>query len=624
MNLVLLLLLSAALVSIQCFLGGTRLIYGLLPYAFLGAAAAASLKAVRKPMVKPACACLVSALLLGGYVIGRAAFSPHPYLARPDAFLAAAALSIYFVTAIYLPQARFRTLLAFALFGTAVGHVLVGAIQFTEGNGFMILGFTRPGIYASRASGMLANPNHLAGFLEAVGLIALSYTIWGRFKTSTKMLIAYLALICVIGVALSGSRGGYLSLTAGLIVFALLSIRTVRIYNEARFSITFLGAAAGLIALVGTSVALMKLSPSLQERLHQIDEVSWNVRWYNWQSAMDQYRLSPLIGTGAGTHLTYGRLFRKAPIQGDPRHAHSDYLEFIAEYGAVGGILAAAFLLIHLQVGLKNAREIALSRLINSFGPPRTNSMALMIGALSATVALLAHSVVDSGLHTPGNALLAAFLFGILSNAGIHQQSQSKPEAVDTGLRLAVGAIGIGLLAAIVHWLPAERVSNQVRRAFNARQYAACARLAPRAIASDPVNPNNYYYQGEALRLLAADLPEAERAASLDQAIAAFREGLKQYPQSENLWVRLGQALDATQRWREAGEAYDRAVANDPNLGVIYAYYAEHLRLIGDFDGAKKCADTATALAGPRRKKTDLGDPPPILNVGLPAIPAAP
>lgn len=622
MNLVYFLLLSACFVLIQCFIGGTRLIYSFVPFLFAGAAAALSLVSLRRPTIKPSPACVGSALLLGGYVILRALASPNPYFAREDAFLAAAALCVYLLTAIYLAQARFRTGIAFVLFAIAVAHVVVGGIQFTEGNGFMLFGFSRAAAYASRASGMFTSPNQLAGFCEAVGLMALGYTLWGRYRMTGKLIIAYIMLLCLIGLAISGSRGGYISMVVGLCFFALLSVWVVRMYNEARFSISFLGAAGGVIALVGVSVTMINYSPTLKERLLQIDQISKDARWYNWLAAVDQFKLEPVFGTGAGTHLAFARMFRRAPIQTDPQQAHSDYLEFIGEYGAVGGVLAAAFLLIHLGQGFRNIREITERRLMNTYGPPRTNSMALMLGAMGAIAAMLAHSVVDSNLHTPSHALLLAFLFGILSNAGVNQQSQSRPGAIEMYSRGVLGAIGILLLASICYRFHGERLSNQARRALEAHRYTACAQLASQAIEADPLNPENYYYHGEALRALAPSMPEPEQIRCLDQAIAAYKNGLKHFPESENLWIRLGQCLDATQRWEEAEEAYGSAIAYDPNFGVLYTYYAEHLRLAGDPDGAQKCLDAARKLAGPLRKKTDMGDPLSILSGGLKPAPA--
>jgi O-antigen ligase len=580
------------------------LLYSFGPYALVGTVAILSLLSFRKPSTKPSTLCVGSALLLGGYVILRAFFSPNAYLARPDAYLAASALAVYLLTALYLTPSRFRMGVVLALFVVALAHVFVGGMQFTESNGFMLFGFNRESAYSFRASGMLLNPDHLAGFLEAVTLIALSFTVWGRHRLTTKFVIAYLTVGCLIGIAITGSRGGYLSLLAGLVVFVLLSLWVVRMYKETHFSMAFLGGIGGLLILVGCMVGFIKSTPVLNERLVHVDTEAKNVRWYHWLSTVDEFKLSPFFGNGSGTQLYYGRLFRRAQLQTDPQHANNDYLELLAEYGVVGGWLAAAFLIVHLGQGLHSIREITLRRLLNTFGAPRTDTIALTLGSMAAVIAILVHSGMDFNLHLPGNALLFAFIFGVLCNSGINPKDPVSPEKTEVFFRGALGVIGIGLLAAIAFRWHGEELSNQTRLALEMKNYDACARFAALAIQADPANADNYFYQGEALRAAANSTEDAQREGYFKQAIAAYRGGLKYFPQNENLWVNLGQCLDATSQWAEAEKAYNNAIASDPNLGVLYDRYAEHLRLTGDADGAQRCSDTARILnAAPSKAK---------------------
>jgi len=85
-----------------------------------------------------------------------------------------------------------------------------------------------------------------------------------------------------------------------------------------------------------------------------------------WLAAIDQFRKSPAIGTGAGTYLYYGRLFRRIQVQADPVHVHNDYLELLAEYGILGMIAMAVFLAAHTRRGLQNSRWLVYYRLRES------------------------------------------------------------------------------------------------------------------------------------------------------------------------------------------------------------------------------------------------------------------
>src|SRR6202023_2264558 len=90
------------------------------------------------------------------------------------------------------------------------------------------------------------------------------------------------------------------------------------------------------------------------------------------------------------------------------------YLELLAEYGITGSALAALFIFVHLRGGFKGLGEIVRTKLEPAW-ETSSNEAAVVIGALSAIIALLAHSVVDFNFHIPANTLVGAFLFGILA-----------------------------------------------------------------------------------------------------------------------------------------------------------------------------------------------------------------
>ena len=618
MRTALLSLLTAALVLMQCLTGGARLIYSFPAYALLAVAAVISLRSIRKPSVKPCLHCFGATLLLAGYVLLRAWFSPNGYLAEPDAWMAIGCLLVYLLTALYLPQSVYRNWIIWALLVVAIVHTLVGAVQFKDGAGFMLFGFSRSAAFGSRASGMLLCPNHLACFLETMALLALGITLWSRYAGSAKMLTGYIALFCLLGVVLTGSRGGYISLVFGLIIFAALSLWIVGIFHPHRIVMAVIGAIMAVSLVLGLSAELMQNSPAIKNRLHQIGSVSEDMRWYHWLTAVDQFKTSPVLGTGAGTYAYYGRLLRRPEVQIDPKHPHNDYLELLAEYGIVGGILAVLFLAAHIGRGIATAHQIMLRQLGSPF-MIRSATLALTLGALSAIAALLAHSVVDSNLHLPGNALLFAFLFAVLGSPQIERYTEHPASALEIFFRRVLAVLGIAVLVAIAFQFKGKQLSNQARLAFEKRALPECTRLAGLALEKNPGNPETCFYQGEAYRVLVAGgSDERLQKNYFDQAIAAYRTGLRSYPKSENLWTRLGQCLDGTSRFEEAQQAYLNAIATDPNMGILYAYYGAHLRLVGDLAGATRCEKAARELTAAGIDKKGMEDPPSPLQADAP------
>jgi O-antigen ligase len=603
--------LAAALVLTQFLVGGAQLAYSFPGYAMIGLTALGSLISLRRepPVHRLSSGCIATALLLAGYVLVRACFSPNAYLARSDAYLAAACLAVYLMTALYLTQSRYRFWIVGALLAVAVVHAAVGAFHFKTGqNGYLsYTGFYVEPKLNYRASGLLICSNHMAGYLEAMALFALSITFWSRCRMVAKLLAAYLVLTCYAGVIMSMSRGGYLSSTFSLLVFAGLSLWVVRIVNRQRLRVVSLGTAAVLVAVFSILSLLLVQSGLIRGRLNDLAHSTEDVRRFNWLATLDQFKLSPLVGTGSGTHLYYGRLFRRPQIQADPEHAHSDYLEMLAEYGIIGSALALAFLGIHLGAGLRTAREVARGRLCHSPETVCSDTLALTLACLGAVAAIGAHSVVDFNLHIPGNALLFAFVFGILASPG--NDWGEKPALLQTSLRGVLAVLGLGLLVSVALKYPNERWANQSRLALRAHRYDEVSELAQKAIQADPGNPRPYFYRGEAARLIAQRMPNFSLSEPhYEEAIAAYRKGLEYFPQDENLWVRLGQSLDGLTRFEEADEAYRQAVAQDPNLGILYSYYAAHQRLIGEEESAKKCEAAAQALGGGAFLEPNIGE----------------
>ncbi len=587
MNALLALLLGAALVLIQCLIGGTRFVYSFPSYLLIGSGAIAALFFLRRPASKPSSVCVASALALAAYVLLRTAFSPVPYLARSDAFMVAACLLCYLVVVFYLHASRPRLWIVFAILAVAMAHIVFGLIQFRELNGYMPFGFLR-GDPGARASGMLICPNHLAGYLEAAGLLALSLTVWGRLKIWAKLVTGYLAAICLIGMMITGSRGGYLSITVGLLAFVALSAWVVSLYNRQAAVLTLLIALAASVLLLGGTAYTLSFNKHVRDRMILFTQADHDMRVQNWLATFDQIRQAPLLGTGAGTHLWYGRLFRRAPLQSDPMHSHNDYLEMLAEYGLVGEVLALFFLGAHLWAGFQAIRSVTLRRLCNTFTTYNSDSLALSLGAVCAVVAIAAHSVVDFNLHIPGNALLFAFLFGIMANPGLVKPQTPAWASGATAARLGAALGGVALIAAVAVRYPGEYLSNKAWLALGYRQCKDSVDLAKKAIEADPSNPFTFFYQGEAYRVLATQIRlPALRSLWFGKAIEAYHQGLALFPEDENTLLRLGQALDGAHDFQAAEEAYRKAIALDPNLGVLRAYYSTHLKLMGREEEAK-------------------------------------
>jgi tetratricopeptide (TPR) repeat protein len=572
------LLLAAGMVTMQVLIGGGRFVYALPGYAIIALAGLLSVMLLGATRPLPDRLCFLGSVLFFGYVLARALFSPAPYLARTDVAAVLGGLCIYGLTSCYLTSGKTRMSILACLLAVALAHVLVGLIQFRNGNNFMPLHFLQRFDYGRRASGFYVCPDHLAGLLEVLGIFGLSIVCWSRWPVWGKLLIGYATAAAYFGVVISGSRGGYLSVIASVAVFTWLSVRLLRNAGDANLLMK-IGAAGAIAVLLGIAAAVfvIRQSDSLRERTTTA-LAARDFRFAAWQAAWEQWKLRPLLGTGSRTYLFYGRKFRAERVQRDPVYAHNDYLQLLAEYGVIGLGACAVFLGIHLRRGLIDARRlgpkrIAISQRLSS------NAMALNMGALSAAVAYAVHSIVDFNLHIPANVFMLAFVFGILANAGVSfEQTTRAATPADFASRgiLVVIAISLGVLVWRVG--PGEYLGERARVMLRDRHFLGAIAYAKRAIQSDMQNPELFYTLGRA-RTFGGDV-QMDRTAALsyyEAARPAFERARESAPLDETYAIELALTYDQLGRFAEAEWMFGEAYLLDPRSTSLREYYRAHL-----------------------------------------------
>jgi O-antigen ligase len=513
-------------------------------------------------------------------VVARACFSPVIYLAREDAFSVLACLVIYFCVACGLTDTSRRFAFIFFLLVLAMIQTAIGAIQFKDGHNFMPFPFLERFDYGSRASGFYVCPNHLAGFLEVVGLFGLGAICWGRWARWTRLVLIYLVGVCYLGLALTISRAGYVSTGVGLVVFAAISLTALSRSRTKHFwKVAVLGIIAAILVMIA-AFFLANKSFYLSARAHSAVEDTDNVRFSLWEAALKQARLNPLLGTGSKTYLYYGRQFRSERIQEDPVDAHNDYLHLLAEYGWAGIAGFVFFLGVHLVRAWRNINRLG-RRHHGRSGRILSNRMALQISALAAVVTYMVHSAFDFNLHIPANALLLAFVFGIIANPGLERDELTGWWGKGSLIfwRGLTAGIGVFLLVQGVRLLPAEYFSEQSRVALRKERPVDAAKYAMRGLASEHQNPSLYDYLGRARAAqgnLSSD--QSRRSALFESAIIPIENARDLAPRDVYFTVELALIYDALGRFQEAENRFQAALQLDPKSARLRQDYEEHLR----------------------------------------------
>jgi O-antigen ligase len=119
-----------------------------------------------------------------------------------------------------------------------------------------------------------------------------------------------------------------------------------------------------------------------------------------WAGTRAMIRDNFLAGTGPGTFIVAFPPYQVPGLAVLPRYAHGDYLEFAAEVGifVVPVILWILFLFFRAGFTRLNSRS--------------RQTMGFSLGAMSAMVAMLIHSIGEGNFQIPANIILFTAIMG--------------------------------------------------------------------------------------------------------------------------------------------------------------------------------------------------------------------
>ncbi len=588
-------LLCLALMVVFALIGGTRPVFSLPAYSLVGLACIVGTFSTALGSFKVRLRAIILLLLLASYLILRGIYSPYHYLALQDMFLVLACCGIYLLMVYGLVSQNIRLAMVWLLLVIAVINFVIGIIQFRAGNNFMLFGFERPAGF-NRASGLFISGNHLAGYLEIVLMLGLGLTFWGRMSVFAKIICGYICLLCLGGIIISMSRGGYLSTLGGLLVFGLLSLLIVFRAQAKKYIVI------ALICMVGLSAAgfgvfqLAAKSPVIQQRIENIVNQR-NNRFGMWEAAFLQFFEAPVFGRGAKSFEVDGRKYRpfhehsqRFYYATDPVRVHSDYIQILGEYGVVGLGLALLTIAAHASMGLKNIRSFVGRRLSASDGVGGSNSLALQVGGVAALGAMVFHSMVDFNMHIPGNAMVMALVLGILASPANERLSRT---SILSNRRLVPMALLVLCGGAALFFAPkrivGEYFAEKARVAVRDKEWSRALDYAGRGIKSMDDNPYLHNYLGQARLFSAASAASPGIAGALYRTSARhFEQGLKLFP--DDVWALIlqGQAYSLGGMPEQAEAALSKAIELDPNSGQPYYYMALNYEWQGEYELAKQ------------------------------------
>jgi O-antigen ligase len=525
-------------------------------------------------------------LAFAGYAIGRYLTCDVEYVGRQELLRILVYTVLFFAVLNNLHRQESTQIIGFTWFGLAVGISFYAGYQFFTGSDLV---WNYHSGYLGRGSGTYICPNHLAGFLEMLLPLAVAYTLVGRGKPLTKILIGYAALVMVAGLAVTASRGGWVAagLAVVLIGILLLNQRPFRLPAAILLGLLLV---AGIMAGARTDYFKKRFSKAFVSGKIELD-----TRQEMWRSAGLMWRDHPWFGVGPGHYDLRFPAYRPATVQRQPDRVHNEYLNLLADWGLTGAVIIAASLFC-LGWGIVRTWTY-VQRGDRAFGSNQSDKFAFVLGATAGLIAIALHSVVDFNLHMPANAIIAVTLMALLTS---HWRFASERFWVSAGgpgklfastlLLAAAGYLGAQEIRLGREWLWKQR-ANQAED-----QSLAQAALLEKVWASEPQNSETAYLIGEIYRNQSFD-GKADHQELAERAITWYQRAAELHPYEPYNYLRWGMVLDFLSRHEEAEAIFMKAEALDPNGYFTAAHIGRHYVEAGAYAAARPWLERSLMLA---------------------------
>lgn len=290
----------------------------------------------------------------------------------------------------------------------------------------------------NRASGSYFCPDHYSGLLELAYALALAALLSRDLDWQRKVPALVLAAVAVLGVLMSKSRGGGLTLLAvsgAALIWGFDQWPTaVRWWNRSSV-LTLLAIVVLLFARSETRYMIrfrahfgwneVRGKPARERLAAVATTLRHSCRGEMYAGALRAWRTAPIFGIGAGMHRHRWSEFAASPdgsredgrwpaILNNDFHSyevHSDWIQLLEEYGIAGVLLFLAPAFASLAV-LRRALRAECRRWKRRRELSRVHwEHTTMLGAMLAWVAMAFHSWGDFNLQLPATTwLLGAIL----------------------------------------------------------------------------------------------------------------------------------------------------------------------------------------------------------------------
>ncbi|MDP4623698.1 MAG: O-antigen ligase family protein [Akkermansiaceae bacterium] len=409
-------------------------------------------------------------------------------------------------------------------------------------------------------SGFYAHYSYGGSYLIAVSSILLGLALYGKERIAIRLLLGLVALLALVGVYYTRSRGAIFGAMGGLgilLIFTLLLGKRdkKKWFTPAILAAPFLAAAFGYALYVGWSN-----TQEVRGNQDVTDMLDNAIRFYLASIALSCFQLHPLIGGGARSYSWESYRFWDYAAMGQgkfkPEHVHNELLQTATDYGIIGAGLLVVFLVCVTILVIYRA-----SSRKTSDAPKFADGWR--IGGIAGLAALFIQSNFEGIFRVaPGAIILAICLsaacFPVTSASAT---SRSHFAWFRSGLVSSVGIISAILLLAF--GLKGTRVSLILWPSFFGKTPVGNETKLDALNKAIPVWPlmTLYRERAEVAQKLAAEEKHTDTAADfMKLSLADFKKIQQLHPYDPAAFVNSANLLSSLGRYQEAESHFAKAI----------------------------------------------------------------
>lgn len=346
---------------------------------------------------------LILFLVTAIWFIGRALGSPVGEFAKADLILAIATISSFIVVSSFTHHRASEATFLWVLAILVAASSLIIAKQVQDPS-FAPIVSNRP---AQLPSGFYGHYNEGANFLLGTSFFLAAFSLFGSHAKASRLVWGVVAVVGLVAVYFTRSRGAILGAGVGVIAFTFISLIIGKRANRRWFA----SAAILLpVLLIATAAFIYRGWESAQQVRFQSEigtVMDGSVRLKLYGIALSCIQQHPFSGGGSRSFSWECNQFwdfrSHGPGTNRPEYVHNELLQAATDYGLVG-----FFLLVIIIVC------VYMSAIIRSFdgnNDPISSADAWRAGAISSLAAMLVQSSFSFVFHLlPGVILLGICL----------------------------------------------------------------------------------------------------------------------------------------------------------------------------------------------------------------------